>query len=176
MNDRFVNSTQRPNRWRVAAIERGARPSDADDLIDSLLTDTDDPAEETTSLSPPPQLVSIPDDDPQLTAAVSEAHRRFDEFLSAFSHRTDDDRFAVKARFMDDYGREYMWLTVTAVDVQHIYGQLDNDPATVRAIRRGQSVRVLRSGLNDWLFTKGSERIGGFTVKVLERRANGEAA
>ena len=32
------------------------------------------------------------------------------------------------------------------------------------------------SGLNDWLFTQGSERVGGFTVKVLERRANGEAA
>jgi len=111
-----------------------------------------------------------------LVKRLSRDDRLIDEFLSAFSHRTDDDRFAVKARFMDDYGREYMWVTVTAVDGQHIYGQLDNDPATVRAIRRGQPVRVLRSGLNDWLFTKGSERVGGFTVKVLERRASGDAA
>lgn len=175
MSDRFVNSTSRPNRWRIAAFERGNYPADADALIEELLDEiVDDPTADTPA--PPPQLVSIPDDDPQLTAAVSEAHRRFDEFLVAFSHRTDADRFAVKARFMDDYGREYMWLTVTAVDGQHIYGQLDNDPATVRAIRRGQPVRVLRSGLNDWLFTKGAERVGGFTVKVLERRANGEAA
>lgn len=175
MNDRFVNSTHRPNRWRVAAIERGTPPTNAEDLIDELLEEMDDaPADD-----PPPaptQLVSIPDDDPQLTAAVNEAHRRFDEFLTAFAHRTDADRFAVKARFMDDYGREYMWLTVTAVDGQHIYGQLDNDPATVRAIRRGQPVRVPRNGLNDWLFTQGAERVGGFTVKVLERRANGGAA
>lgn len=176
MNDRLLNSIHRPNRWRVAAVERGSRPSDADELIDSLLSDADDPDEETAPPSPPPQLVSIPDDDPQLTAAVGEAHRRFDEFLSAFTNRADDDHFAVKARFMDDYGREYMWVTVTAVDGQHIYGQLDNDPATVRAIRRGQPVRVLRSGLNDWLFTKGGERVGGFTVKVLERRASGDAA
>ena len=176
MNDRFLNSIHRPNRWRVASAERGGQPPDADDLIDELLSDLDDEPAEDTPPPAPPQLVSIPDDDPQLTAAVNEAHRRFDEFLSAFAHRTDADRFAVKARFMDDYGREYMWLTVTAVDGRHIYGQLDNDPATVRAIRRGQPVRVPRSGLNDWLFTKGAERVGGFTVKVLERRANGEAA
>ncbi len=175
MNDRFVNSTHRPNRWRVAASERGGVPTDADDLIGELLDEMDDaPADEPPPT--PPQLVSIPDDDPQLTAAVGEAHRRFDEFLTAFAHRTDADRFAVKARFMDDYGREYMWLTVTAVDGHHIYGQLDNDPATVRAVRRGQPVRVPRNGLNDWLFTQGAERVGGFTVKVLERRANGEAA
>jgi uncharacterized protein YegJ (DUF2314 family) len=177
VNDRYANSIFRPNRWRVAAIERGDRPSDADDLIDRLLADeVDDTDPEPAPDIPPPQLVSIPDDDPQLSAAVTEANRRFDEFLSAFAHRTDADRFAVKARFMDDYGREYMWLTVTAVDGQHIYGQLDNDPATVRAVRRGQPVRVSRAGLNDWLFTQGAERVGGFTVKVLERRANGEAA
>lgn len=175
MNDRLMNSTSRPNRWRVMQTERGSPPSDADDLIDSLLDEMgEDEAEDAPA--PPAPTVSIPDDDPQLTAAVSEANRRFDEFLHAFARRSDDDRFAVKARFMDDYGREYMWLTVTAVDGAHIYGQLDNDPATVRAIRRGQPVRVPRTGLNDWLFTQGAERVGGFTVQVLERRANGEAA
>ena len=178
MNDRLVNSIFRPNRWRVAAIERGSHPSDADELIDSLLADEADHTadDEPPPPAPSPHLISIPDDDPQLSAAVSEAHNRFDEFLTAFAHRTDADRFAVKARFMDDYGREYMWLTVTAVDGLHIYGQLDNDPATVRAVRRGQPVRVARTGLNDWLFTQGAARVGGFTVKVLERRANGEAA
>lgn len=178
MNDRIVNSIFRPNRWRVAAIERGQVPSDADELIDSLLDEMEDdiPDDEPAPSAPSPHLISIPDDDPQLSAAVTEAHRRFDEFLTAFAHRTDADRFAVKARFMDDYGREYMWVTVTAVDGQHIYGQLDNDPATVRAVRRGQPVRVSRAGLNDWLFTQGAARVGGFTVKVLERWANGEAA
>lgn len=173
MNDRFQNSTSRPNRWRVMHTERGGRPPDADDLIDSLLDEVDD---DDADVEPAAPTVSIPDDDPQLTAAVSEANRRFDEFLDAFAHRSDADQFAVKARFMDDYGREYMWLTVTAVDGSHIFGQLDNDPATVRAIRRGQPVRVPRAGLNDWLFTKGEQRVGGFTVSVLERRANGEAA
>lgn len=177
MNDRLLNSIFRPNRWRVASLERGRVPSDVDDLIDTLETEADeDSTSEDPVPTPPSQLVSIPDDDPQLTAAVHEANSRFDEFLTAFAHRTDADRFAIKARFMDDYGKEYMWVTVTAVDGEHIYGQLDNDPATVRAIRRGQPVRVLRSGLNDWLYTHGSERVGGFTVKVLERRANGEAA
>jgi uncharacterized protein YegJ (DUF2314 family) len=179
VNDRFVNSAHRPNRWRTAAIERGNLPRETEELIEELLNEVevDDAVAPAADPAPSlPQLVSIPDDDPQLTAAVHEANRRFDEFLTAFAARTDSDRFAVKARFMDDYGREYMWLTVTAVDGLHIYGQLDNDPATVRAIRRGQPVRVPRNGLNDWLFTQGAERVGGFTVKVLERRANGEAA
>ena len=174
MNDRLTNRKARPNRWRVNHSVRGFDPpDDADELLESLLDDGGPEPERERQAVP---AVSVPDDDPQLIAAVGEAKSRFSEFVAAFAGRGEADQFAVKAAFLDDYGREFLWLTVTAVDARHIFGTLDNDPCLVRAVRRGQPVRVPLAGLNDWLYTRGGERVGGFTVGVLEQRRRGEAA
>lgn len=160
MNDRLINSRRRPNRWRVAAAERG----------DPLPPLEDDPPEVPPARGGMPDAVGLADDDPRLKAAVAEANSRFSEFLTALADRAPADTFAVKAPFTDDFGREYMWVTVSNVDGSHIYGRLENDPATVRTVRRGQPVRVSRSLLNDWLIVRGGERVGGFTVPLLDRR------
>ncbi|MCZ2341180.1 MAG: DUF2314 domain-containing protein, partial [Bacteroidales bacterium] len=61
-------------------------------------------------------IALIADNDAELTAATAEAVERFGEFLTRFEHRRPGDTFAVKVPFTDDYGREYMWVMVTAVD------------------------------------------------------------
>jgi uncharacterized protein YegJ (DUF2314 family) len=164
--DHLVNSRHRPNRWRTAAAERGTALPPLDDAPPDVL---DPPA-------PRVPIANVSDDDPQLKAAVAEANGRFDEFLSALADRRPSDTFAVKAPFTDDFGREYMWVAVSAVDGSHIYGRLDNDPATVRTVKRGQPVRVSRTLLNDWLIVRGAERVGGFTVTLIERKLRGDAA
>lgn len=117
-----------------------------------------------------PGVALIPDDDPRLLAASAEANRRFSEFLSALEHRKPGDTFAVKVPFTDDYGREFMWVSVSIVSETHIIGRLDNQPAYVRAVKAGQRVRVPRKGLNDWLFVCGGEMHGGFTLNVVRDR------
>jgi uncharacterized protein YegJ (DUF2314 family) len=167
MSQPFVNSLRRPNRWRVAAVERGTALPPLDDNppeLDPNPRPSNDP------------VAGISDDDPRLRAAVAEASERFDEFLLALSDRGPEDTFAVKAPFTDDFGREYMWMAVTAVDAEHIYGWLDNDPITVRTVRRGQRVRVPISSLNDWLYVHGDERAGGFTVTLIEQRLRSDEA
>jgi uncharacterized protein YegJ (DUF2314 family) len=125
---------------------------------------------------PSPAVAVVPDDDPKLAAAAAEANRRFGEFLAAFDGRKPGDTFAVKVPFSDDYGREFMWVSVAAVDDRFIVGRLDNRPAYVRAVRPGQKVRVPRTGLNDWLIVRGGQLEGGFTLKVVEDRAKGDEA
>lgn len=167
MSEQRVNSRHRPNRWRIAGVERGTSLPPLDEDPPELVDDAP---------SPTVPLAGLPDDDPQLKAAVAEATERFDEFLTALSDRAPADMFAVKAPFTDDFGREYMWVAVSAVDESHIYGRLDNDPATVRTVRRGQPVRVPRGLLNDWLFVRGGQRVGGFTVRLIETRLRDDAA
>jgi uncharacterized protein YegJ (DUF2314 family) len=123
---------------------------------------------------PVPAVAVLPDDDPRLAAAAAEANRRFGEFLAAFDHRKPGETFAVKVPFADDYGREYMWVRVAAVDDRYIVGRLDNRPAFVRAVRPGQKVRVPRAGLNDWLIVRGGQLEGGFTLKVVQERTQGD--
>jgi uncharacterized protein YegJ (DUF2314 family) len=169
VNEPFINSRRRPNRWRIAAIERGITLPPFDDHPPELLP-------EPHSTAPSVPIAGLPDDDPQLRAAVAEANGRFDEFLLALSDRGPTDLFAVKAPFIDDFGREYMWVAVSNVDGSHIYGKLDNEPATVRTVRRGQPVRVPLSLLNDWLYVRGCERAGGFTVRLIEQRLRNDDA
>ncbi|GEM_PF-2518117 len=120
---------------------------------------------------PPVPIVQVSDDDPRFVAAVAEANLRLDEFLDAFADRGPADVFAVKAPFRDDFGKEYMWLTLSQVDEEFFHGLLDNDPACVKAVRRGQRVKVPRNLLNDWFFVKAGEPMaGGFTVKLLEQK------
>ena len=126
-----------------------------------------------------PGVAVIPDDDPELTAASTEAIERFGEFLTRFEHRRKRDTFAVKVPFADDYGREYMWVVVTGMDGKYLTGTLDNSPAYVRSVSAGQKVRVPRKGLSDWLVVRDGVPHGGFTIRVVEARlrgANGEAA
>ncbi|MCZ2344225.1 MAG: DUF2314 domain-containing protein, partial [Bacteroidales bacterium] len=64
-------------------------------------------------------------------------------------------------------------------DGPYLIGQLDNRPAYIRSVRVGQTVRVPRRGLTDWLIVRRGIPHGGFTMRVIAsrlRRANGEAA
>ena len=115
----------------------------------------------------PVPIAGLADDDPRLNAAAAEAARRFGEFLAAFNARGPADTFAVKVPFADDHGREFMWVSVAAVDATHIVGTLDNRPAFVRAVHAGEDVRVPRAELNDWLYVRGGELHGGFTLKLV---------
>jgi uncharacterized protein YegJ (DUF2314 family) len=158
VNERLVNTRHRPNRWRIAAQERGTNLVPWEDFEPDVLEE------------PPPRvpIVEVKEDDPMWKAAVAEANSRFNEFVIALADRTPSDTFAVKAPFTDDFGREYMWVAVSNVDGSHIYGRLDNDPARVRTVKRGQPVKVSRSLLNDWLIVRGDVRVGGFTVPLSE--------
>lgn len=118
----------------------------------------------------PVPIAGVADDDPRLSAAAEEANKRFDEFLAAFASRGPADTFAVKVPFADAHGREFMWVSVAGVDATHIVGKLDNRPAFVRAVHVGDSVRVPRSELNDWLYVRGGELHGGFTLRLLDEQ------
>jgi uncharacterized protein YegJ (DUF2314 family) len=130
----------------------------------------DDPAPPTPPAVP---MVSISEDDPRYIDAVAEANRRFDEFLSAFEVRTPADLFEVKSAFRDDFGKEFMWFTVSQVDEDYIHGMLDNDPAQVKSVKRGQRVKILRKQVNDWLYVREGQFYGGFTVKIVQDKNSG---
>jgi uncharacterized protein YegJ (DUF2314 family) len=116
----------------------------------------------------PVPIAGVADDDPRLTAAAAVARNRFGEFLAALAERGPADTFAVKVPFADDHGREFMWVAVDSVDATHIVGRLDNRPAFVRAVHLGERVLVARADLNDWLYVRGGELHGGFTLKLLD--------
>ena len=112
-------------------------------------------------------VVTISDDDPRMKAAVSEAKRRWPEFVEAFEHRRDEEIFGVKKAFTDGENTEFMWVLVAAIENDRIYGTLGNEPLNVRGVQEGDKVIVDLKDLNDWNYLRDGEIYGGFTTKAI---------
>jgi uncharacterized protein YegJ (DUF2314 family) len=118
-------------------------------------------------------IIGISDDDPELQAAVAEARRRWPEFVAAFEARSssEDDHYSVKAPFGDDDNVEFMWVEVTAIERETIFGTLANDPANIPSLTCGDRVQISVAKLSDWIVVVDGEMTGGFSLKVIEKRA-----
>ncbi len=112
-------------------------------------------------------VVGVAPDDPRLLAAVREARRRWPEFVQAFEQREAGQMFSVKVPVREGRQTEYMWLSVSALEHEMIYGRLDNEPVAMKRLHAGARLRVPVRDLNDWLFTRGDSLTGGFTIEVL---------
>jgi uncharacterized protein YegJ (DUF2314 family) len=112
-------------------------------------------------------VVGIAPDDPRLLAAVREARRRWPEFVAAFEQREGGQIFSVKVPVREGKQTEYMWLSVSALEHEMIYGRLDNEPVAMKRLHAGDRLRVPVRDLNDWLYTRGDTLAGGFTIDVL---------
>ena len=90
--------------------------------------------------------------------------------MAAFEERRPGQSFAVKAKVTEpDGASEYLWLAVTALEGDGIYGILDNEPVLLRHRHRGDRARVLVSSLQDWMTFDGAKGAGGFTIAVLQQ-------
>jgi uncharacterized protein YegJ (DUF2314 family) len=120
------------------------------------------------------QVVTISPADPRMRQAVAEARKRFGEFVAAFERRSADQLFSIRAPFGDGRHTEFMWVGVTAIENDMIYGKLGNEPLHVRGMTAGETVKVRVGDMNDWMFTEGKAMRGGFTIEAI-RQAEKEA-
>ena len=61
-------------------------------------------------------------------------------------------------------------MTVSAIEKDVIYGELGTDPAQVTYLKSGDKVTVPLAELNDWMFLRDGEMVGGFSVDLLMKR------
>jgi uncharacterized protein YegJ (DUF2314 family) len=119
-----------------------------------------------------PSVISAPEDDPELKSASDEALRRWPEFESAF--RSGDKscaRFSVKAPFPTSEGSvEWMWVEIVSVLGNKIQGHVGNDPVDVPGLKLGSPVEVDKDKIQDWIYLRNGDMVGGFTAKVFSKR------
>jgi uncharacterized protein YegJ (DUF2314 family) len=113
-------------------------------------------------------VIHIPDDDPRMVAAVAEARRRWPEFVAAFETQTGRN-FSAKIPITREGHTEFIWLDVTALEHNIVYGALGNEPMNLPGLKLGSRVKAKVQKVNDWCYMDhAGDLIGGFTVKVLE--------
>lgn len=120
-------------------------------------------------------VVSVEAGDPRMAEAVAEARRRWPEFEAAFDRRKPEQIFSAKAPFRESGKLEFMWIHVTALEHNRVFGTLDSEPSIVKRFRIGQQVSFPLSLLNDWLYKENGTIHGGFTVAVLRDAQRREA-
>jgi uncharacterized protein YegJ (DUF2314 family) len=116
-------------------------------------------------------IVEVDGEDPRMVAAVKEARERWPEFVAAFEKKDNlQNPFLIKAEFQQDDCSEYMWVSVINIERNTIHGVLENTPGKLTNVKEGQTVRVDLSSLNDWLYIKYEEGVGGFTMKAMKEQ------
>ncbi len=116
-----------------------------------------------------PPVLGIEADDPRMQKAVQEARERWPDFMSAFEKRDGDQHFSIKAPVTDGHNTEYIWVNVSAIENDIIYGTLGNDPVNLRGYRLDDRIRVPLHDLNDWMYIIDDQIHGGFTLEVFKQ-------
>jgi len=119
-------------------------------------------------------VVTVSPADPRMRQAVAEAKKRWPEFVNAFERRSADQLFSIRAPFGDGKHTEFMWVGVTAIENDMIYGKLGNEPLHVRGMNAGETVKVRVGDMNDWVFTEGKAMRGGFTIEAIRQTESPE--
>jgi uncharacterized protein YegJ (DUF2314 family) len=111
----------------------------------------------------------VSDDDPDMKAAVQNARDSWSKFVKAYEADAGEN-FSVKAPVSHSGNTEFIWITVTSLEGDKIYGELGNEPGNLGPLNLGSRVSVPVSELNDWCYIdfKGN-MIGGYTVEVVQK-------
>ena len=135
-----------------------------EDTQRALLSDDPLAALDETLTTP---IIWLPQDDALLQEGIAKARDGWPKFVAAFEAR-EGQGFLVKAPISHGETTEFIWLEVTAVEGELIYGTLANEPGDLGPLEFGSKVSVPLADLNDWCYVDSDGTLhGGFTLSAI---------
>jgi uncharacterized protein YegJ (DUF2314 family) len=120
-----------------------------------------------------PDIVQIPKEDVQMNAAIIKANsslKQFDEALK--SHNPNFTSFSLKARYDVPSGGEHIWVSNIRVINGNYFGRVANVPDEINGLKLGDSVRVDKEKISDWMYIDSGKLCGGYTIRALRNQMN----
>src|SRR5262245_29421551 len=116
-------------------------------------------------------IIEVSEDDPLMKKAVATAREGWPKFVAAYEEGKGEN-FSVKAPVRHSGNTEFIWITVTAIEGETIYGELANDPGDLGPLKHGSKVTVPVAELNDWCYIDSAGNLnGGFTIEAVQKAA-----
>jgi uncharacterized protein YegJ (DUF2314 family) len=116
-------------------------------------------------------MIEVPPDDPLMEAAVEKARQGWPTFVEAYEAGAGEN-FSVKAPVTHAENTEFIWIAVTSIEGDRVYGTLGNDPVDLGPLTLGSKVSVPLAELNDWLYLdRQGNMAGGFTLEAVSQAA-----
>jgi len=149
-------------------------------LIAALAWIADSKAETILQKSQRDEIVSVPNDDPDMAAAKRKARATLPEFLAlAHSPRPSTINFAVKVGVQMDNGPDYefFWIRPFEKSGDRYSGKLRNEPRWVKRLKLGDTIAFSESEIVDWTYLDAGKMKGNFTAcALLKRESKANAA
>jgi uncharacterized protein YegJ (DUF2314 family) len=99
------------------------------------------------------------------------ARQSWPKFVAAYEANAGQD-FSVKAPVTNAGNTEFIWITITSLEGDRVYGELANDPADLGSLKLGSKVSVAVAELNDWCYMDAERNlVGAFTVEAVRKAA-----
>jgi uncharacterized protein YegJ (DUF2314 family) len=115
-----------------------------------------------------PDFVQAADEE-LMDAAIAEAKSTLGTFVSAL--QAQDVRktsFNIKKGYaFGREGKEFIWISEVKLVGTDFEGRINNEPVNDIGVKLGQTVRVKRDEVADWMFMDGGRLQGGYTIVAL---------
>jgi uncharacterized protein YegJ (DUF2314 family) len=121
-------------------------------------------------------VYTIDDSDTAMNNAIANARAGFAKFDEAWESGEYDPRsFYLKVGFPTSSGGEHVWLTNVFSDNGVYSGIVDNNPEQNIGIKEGDTIKVDRNKLSDWMFADGEGFLqGAYTTRLIRSRMSDE--
>ena len=114
-------------------------------------------------------IIQVSSDDPLMKQAVASARENWPKFVAAYEAQAGEN-FAVKAPVTQGSNTEFIWITVTALEGELVYGELANHPSNLGSLKLGSKVPVRVAEINDWCYIDSQGNVaGGFTIEAVRK-------
>jgi len=109
----------------------------------------------------------IPEDDVEMRQATEQARNTLNSFFQTLALPNEEQTsFGIKVRFKADDVIEHLWIDDPKVEGSEIIGRVGNAPVHLNRIKEGQTVKVEKGAISDWMFVEHGWLQGGFTIRV----------
>jgi uncharacterized protein YegJ (DUF2314 family) len=114
------------------------------------------------------KVITVAEDDPNMTAAIANARSLLPRFWQMFDHREHGETdFCLKVKITDKGKAEHFW----AVNIERkdgkIFGTINNDPEIVHNVKIGDRIPIPEDDISDWLYMQNGKMFGNYTLRVL---------
>lgn len=131
---------------------------------------------ESEKSEPMDKVVDISTEDENLKQYKDTAQKQIDYLISFMNDHDKDDtlfQYFVKAPFIEGEETEHMWGMVNEFKDGYFIGILANDPNSLKKIKAGDPVKVLRTDVEDWILNDylTNSKVGGFSQDYLHKES-----
>jgi len=115
-------------------------------------------------------VIDVPDDDPDMVAAIAAAQASLPEFWRVYDDRDGESDFSLNVRIADAGGAEHFWVTDIERRDGKVFGTIHNDPHRVTTVKLGDRIEIEESAISDWLYMLNGKIVGNYTLRPLFKK------